>query len=296
MLRWYKKHQVWMVLATVVFLGLTTLPGVAQEDAVDEATLRVEIKAAIATLDARGKETKAPYAVFRRGAPVDREQWNALGDLYRAVGRVAEAAHETRVEVDKLREVDGFAPKVGAGEFRQRLEDADALIAASRELSAQRWSDGLPVDPEEARMHVTVLARDAKMMADRTAAAAANVAYAVGVTEGIGPRTLALSVVGILVVFSVLLLISIVVGFTRRMDDGWKVQEKAKVEEALEKEPTIDETTVVLIAAACATVITGRHRVRKIRRLLSPATKRTPWSAQGRLILQGSHAVGRKQS
>ena len=296
MLRWYKKHQVWLVLTTIVFLNLTTLPGVAQESATDEETLRAGIKTAMATLDARGKETKVPYAVFRRGAPVDRAAWNAMDDLYRAVGRVAEAAQATRVMVDRLRATDGFAPKVGAGVFRQRLETADALIAESLELSAGSWTTGLPEDSAEARTYVTALARDAKATSDRTAAAAADVAYAVGVTEGIGSRTLALSLVGILVVFFVLLLISVVVGLTRKMDDGWKVKEKAQIVEAFEKEPTIDETTAVLVAAACATVITGRHRVRKIRRLLSPATKRTPWSAQGRLILQGSHTVGRKQN
>ena len=103
MLRWYKKHQVWLVLTTIVFLNLTTLPGVAQESATDEETLRAGIKTAMATLDARGKETKVPYAVFRRGAPVDRAAWNAMDDLYRAVGRVAEAAQATRVMVDRLR-------------------------------------------------------------------------------------------------------------------------------------------------------------------------------------------------
>ena len=59
------------------------------------------------------------------------------------------------------------------------------------------------------------------------------------------------------------------------------------------REPTIDTTTLVLIAAACATVAGGRFRVRRIRRLLPIQTKRTPWSAQGRLILLGSHTVKR---
>ena len=121
-------------------------------------------------------------------------------------------------------------------------------------------------------------------------------AYAVGVTEGIGARTLNLSLVGIVVVFGVLTLIAGVVGTIRKLDDGWQSREKAADEAALVKEPTIDATTAVLIAAACATLITGRHRVRRIRRLLSPKQKRTPWSAQGRLILQGSHTVGRKSN
>ena len=53
---------------------------------------------------------------------------------------------------------------------------------------------------------------------------------------------------------------------------------------ATSKEPTIDATTLVLISAAAAVAVGGRFRVRRIRRLLSPRQKRTPWSAQGRLI------------
>jgi len=103
------------------------------------------------------------------------------------------------------------------------------------------------------------------------------------------------TVTGLVTVFGVLALISLVVSFFRRLDDHWQRQEAAAARKALGKEPTIDDTTLVLIAAAAATVVTGRFRVRRIRRLLSPHTQRTPWSAQGRLILQGSHTLHRSE-
>jgi hypothetical protein len=109
----------------------------------------------------------------------------------------------------------------------------------------------------------------------------------------ISPEMGALAVTGLLIVFSVLAMISGVVAVFKRLDDHWQAQEEKAALEAGEKDPTIDHTTLVLITAAAATVVAGRFKVRRIRRLLSPAQKRTPWSAQGRLILQGSHTVRR---
>ncbi len=105
-----------------------------------------------------------------------------------------------------------------------------------------------------------------------------------------------LAVAGILIVFGVLTLISIVVALLKRLDGRWQDHERRVDEAALSKPPTIDDTTVVLIAAAAAVAVRGRFRIRRIRRLLSPKRKRTPWSAHGRLTLQGSHAVRRKRS
>ena len=102
-----------------------------------------------------------------------------------------------------------------------------------------------------------------------------------------------LTVVGVSIVFSVLSLIALVVTLFKKLDDHWQKQEAEASERALEKEPTIDTTTLLLISAAAATVVGGRFRVRKIRRLLSPKTKRTPWSNRGRLVLQGSHTIRR---
>ncbi|MBE0566556.1 MAG: hypothetical protein IH621_11385 [Krumholzibacteria bacterium] len=104
-----------------------------------------------------------------------------------------------------------------------------------------------------------------------------------------------LAVAGIVIVFGVLALIAAVVALFKRLDDRWQASEARAAAAAGGRVQTIDDITLVLIAAACATTIGGRFRVRRIRRLLSPRTKRTPWSAQGRLILQGSHSVDRKR-
>lgn len=100
---------------------------------------------------------------------------------------------------------------------------------------------------------------------------------------------------GLIIVFAVLALIAGLVGLFKRLDDRWQAREARADAAAGGRAQNIDDITLVLIAAACATTIGGRFRVRRIRRLLSPRTKRTPWSAQGRLILQGSHSVDRKR-
>ncbi len=102
-----------------------------------------------------------------------------------------------------------------------------------------------------------------------------------------------LSWAGILIVFGVLAVIAAAVALLKKLDDRWQAAEAAAGNRALDRTQDIDQTTLVLIAAACAVAVGGRFRVRRIRRLLSPRTKRTPWSAQGRLILQGSHMPGR---
>jgi len=115
------------------------------------------------------------------------------------------------------------------------------------------------------------------------------------VPGNITPEMGTLTLVGILIVFGVLALIASVVAVLKRLDDRWQDHEARQSSAATDKEPTIDNTTLVLISAAAATAVGGRFRVRRIRRLLSPRQKRTPWSAHGRLVLQGSHTVRRKR-
>ena len=105
----------------------------------------------------------------------------------------------------------------------------------------------------------------------------------------------ALTVTGIGIVFGVLTLIAIVVALFKRVDDRWKAHEAALADQATSLTQNIDDITLLLISAAAATVVGGRFRVRRIHRLLPMRTKRTPWSAQGRLILQGSHSINHKR-
>ncbi len=103
-----------------------------------------------------------------------------------------------------------------------------------------------------------------------------------------------LTLVGIAIVFAVLAMLALIITLVRRSDEGWKLQEKQREVEALEKRPNLDATTALLIAAAVATIVGGRHRVRSIRRLMPLGTKASPWSSQGRAELLGSHSITRK--
>ncbi len=104
---------------------------------------------------------------------------------------------------------------------------------------------------------------------------------------------LTLGVVGFGIVFLVLTAISVVVFLVRRLDEGWQHRERIVEIERLERPMTIDATTAVLIAAAVATYLVGRHRIRSVRRLLPADAPTSPWSSQGRAVLQGSHLIGR---
>lgn len=292
--------QLVALLGVAVVAVLLAMPAatVAAEPAAGSGpdAWRTAIRVSLEDLTRRSTAVNRAFEPYRRQVPADPAGWQGIGDLLQRVGEVADGADFLHSQVDTLRGLQDFRPAVRPSELRRRLAAVDSLAAASHEMAVLDWRPSLPDDPEEARIRVQLLARQARTLAERTAAAAADLAYAVDVTEGINPRAVNLSIVGVLVVFTVLSLIAGVVASIRRLDDGWQEQERVRAEQAVHREPTIDATTVVLITAACATLITGRHRVRRIRRLLSPATKRTPWSAQGRLILQGSHTVGRKHN
>jgi Na+-transporting methylmalonyl-CoA/oxaloacetate decarboxylase gamma subunit len=102
---------------------------------------------------------------------------------------------------------------------------------------------------------------------------------------------LGLAVIGLLIVFAVLALLSSVVALVRRLDDRWLGHEQASEQAALDRPPTLDTLTLVLIAAAVATHLKGRHRIRRVRRLMAPDAPSSPWSGQGRLVLMGSHVT-----
>ena len=99
---------------------------------------------------------------------------------------------------------------------------------------------------------------------------------------------------GLVIVFAVLALIALVIAGIRQLDERWRYQEKARDAARFDRAPTVDERTLVLIVAAAATVLAGRFRIRRIRRLLPPDAPRSPWSAQGRTLVQGSHVIDRR--
>lgn len=96
------------------------------------------------------------------------------------------------------------------------------------------------------------------------------------------------SIIGMSIVFGVLLLIACVVAVMQRLD---RLHERSG---APPKPQTIDDLTLALIAAATATVLAGRVRIRSIRRVQLQKTVWSPWSLQGRAILLGSHQIRKK--
>ncbi|MEZ5360329.1 MAG: OadG family protein [Candidatus Zixiibacteriota bacterium] len=105
--------------------------------------------------------------------------------------------------------------------------------------------------------------------------------------------SLEFAVIGITIVFASLALISTAIWLVRKADDGWQKHEKHAEDEALTKEQNIDMTTLILIAAATATIVQGRFYIRKVRRLIRDDAHRSTWSVQGRAVLHGSHVLAK---
>lgn len=105
---------------------------------------------------------------------------------------------------------------------------------------------------------------------------------------------LEITLVGLGVVFLGLLLVAAAIALMRRLDERWREGERRSEAAALERTPTIDSTTLVLIAAAVATMVGGRHRIRGVRRLLPGESAASAWAVTGRAVLQGSHVIAHR--
>lgn len=102
---------------------------------------------------------------------------------------------------------------------------------------------------------------------------------------------LEITLVGMGVVFVGLLLVTAAISLMRRLDERWQAGERQGETAALLATPTIDSTTLVLIAAAVATMVGGRARIRGVRRLLPGESAASAWAVTGRAVLQGSHVI-----
>ncbi|MCK6623325.1 MAG: OadG family protein [Calditrichaceae bacterium] len=105
-----------------------------------------------------------------------------------------------------------------------------------------------------------------------------------------------LTIVGLCITFAALAAISLGVALMRWLDEKGHLREEREKQLALEKEQTIDNLTLVLIAAAVGTMLQGRFYIRSVRRIPLIGERASPWSMQGRAVLLGSHVVGRKPS
>jgi Na+-transporting methylmalonyl-CoA/oxaloacetate decarboxylase gamma subunit len=102
---------------------------------------------------------------------------------------------------------------------------------------------------------------------------------------------LEISLIGMGVVYFGLLLVTGAITLMRRLDERWQLAERRGESEALHAAPTIDSTTLVLLAAAVATMVAGRHRIRGVRRMLPGESIASAWAVTGRAVLQGSHVM-----
>ncbi|MDD3732515.1 MAG: OadG family protein [candidate division Zixibacteria bacterium] len=107
--------------------------------------------------------------------------------------------------------------------------------------------------------------------------------------------SLEFTLIGLMIVFTALIIVALSITFINFLDRNWQEREKRHREAAAKKTPSIDTTTLVLIAAAVATMLRGRFHIRKIQRLLPRDAKSSPWSLEGRVILHGSHVVPKKR-
>lgn len=102
---------------------------------------------------------------------------------------------------------------------------------------------------------------------------------------------LSLALVGLVIVFGVLTLTALLVWLVGQVDARWQANEALVVQQRLERDATIDDTTAVLIAAAVVATLGVRARVRSVRRLISPDARTNTWSSHGRATLLGSHVI-----
>ncbi len=97
----------------------------------------------------------------------------------------------------------------------------------------------------------------------------------------ITPEMGSLAIAGILIVFGVLALISLVVALLKKLDGRWQDHERRVDEAAMTREPTIDNTTLVLISAAAAIVALKLARV---------PPEKVPFIARTRPLMRGTEA------
>ena len=104
-----------------------------------------------------------------------------------------------------------------------------------------------------------------------------------------------ITIVGLIIVFLCLSLIATFVRLMGWWDSRGLEREAAQEKAAFHKPQTIDETTLVLISAAVATLIQGRFHIRSVRRITTGESTTSPWSMQGRAVLHGSHVIHKKE-
>jgi len=102
------------------------------------------------------------------------------------------------------------------------------------------------------------------------------------------------SAIGIIIVFSALSIIAATIYYASKLEKYFANRNSsAKSTDTSQSPPesTIDNTTLVLISAAVATMIQGRFHVKRVRRLMPGNHINSSWAVQGLAILHGSHVI-----
>lgn len=100
-----------------------------------------------------------------------------------------------------------------------------------------------------------------------------------------------LSVMGMTVVFSVLMLVAGLVTLVRRFGGISEPRDHIATAVRSSRDRVLDDLTVVLITAAAITLLKGRGRIRRIRKVRHSEPRSSPWILQGRATLIGSHQI-----
>ncbi|ADD68589.1 hypothetical protein Dacet_1825 [Denitrovibrio acetiphilus DSM 12809] len=106
---------------------------------------------------------------------------------------------------------------------------------------------------------------------------------------------LKLSVAGMLIVFTSLILISFAISLMRTIDEKLIRAKELRNEPEPKQKQTLDNITLLLISAAAAAAVRQKNfRIRSVRRIVTRDAKIAGWTMEGRSVLHGSHVLNIK--
>lgn len=101
------------------------------------------------------------------------------------------------------------------------------------------------------------------------------------------------SLVGMVIVFISLIIISFSIRLMRMLDERASKLGKPKDEISKPEEQNVDNLTLVLISAAAAATVNKKFKIKSVRRMVSRDSAGS-WTVQGRSVLHGSHVLNLK--
>ncbi|MFH2035447.1 MAG: hypothetical protein ABIJ45_03515 [Candidatus Zixiibacteriota bacterium] len=99
------------------------------------------------------------------------------------------------------------------------------------------------------------------------------------------------SIIGTIIVFTALTIIALTIYYVSKAEKYFADKAEVLEDFPADQKSNIDNTTLVLISAAVATMLQGRYYIKRVRRLLPGNHINSPWASQGLAILHGSHVI-----